>query len=328
MLGVSLPVQGMPLTETPEFVRECAELGYTSAWASEVAGPDFPSLLGTVAATNDVALGIAVAPVQTRSPWLIAATASTLSHLSGGRFSLGLGTSSEVIVEQWSGVPFTRPLARLRETVELVREILAGERVNHDGEFLSAHGYRLFAPPPAPVPILLGALNAASLRQAGELGDGLCLNQLGAEHLPQVLSEFRAGADAAGKDLTDMPVVARLFCWATDDVAAAREAVRRAFAPYAATSAYNRFFRWLGFGEEMDALLAALGQGDRAGAAAALSDRFVDGIYVLGDEDTVAERVRGYLDGGVTEAAIACLGPGRDEARRTLRAAARALTEA
>src|SRR5687767_12538503 len=109
-LAVSLPIAGMPLHETPDVVRAAQGWGYTAAWASEVAGPDFPSVLGAVAATCDVDLGVAVAPVQTRSPWLLAATASSLSHLSKGRFSLGLGTSSEVIVQQWSGVDFQRPL--------------------------------------------------------------------------------------------------------------------------------------------------------------------------------------------------------------------------
>jgi probable F420-dependent oxidoreductase len=281
--------------------------------------------LGAIATHADVDLGVAVAPAQTRAPWLLAATAATLSHLSGGRFTLGVGTSSEVIVAGWSGLPFDRPLARLRETVLLLRELLGGERVNHEGEFLTVSGYRLFAPLPAPIPVVIGALNPRSLRQAGELGDGVCLNQLGVPHLERALTEVRLGATAAGRSFEDLSVVARLFCWATDDVPAARAAVRRTFAPYAATTVYNRFFRWLGYGEEMDAVDGAAAQRDRAGMSAALSDDLVDTLYIVGDDDHVAERVRAYLDGGVTTAAIASLAPTLPDAERTFAAAAKAL---
>lgn len=318
-LAISLPIEA-PLPDNVAVAQECADWGYRAAWASEVAGPDFASLLGAVAAVTDLDLGVAVAPMQTRSAWLLGATAASLAHLSHGRFSLGVGTSSEVIVERWSGLAFERPLAELRETVEALRAVLSGERVRHAGEFHSVDGYRLFAPTPGPVPILVGALNPASLRQAGEIGDGVCLNQLGPEHLPMVLDEVADGARKAGRDPGELEVVARLMCWVTDDVAAARDKVRWAFAPYAATSVYNRFFRWLGFEKEMDGVAAAMAERDRQSAAAALTDRFVDTIYVLGGPDEVADRVQAYCDGGVTVPVIACLGSGADEARRTLRA--------
>lgn len=319
-LAVSVPTAGVSPTASVELARWCSSHGFAAAWGSEVAGPDFASTLGAVAlAAPNLELGVAVIPVQTRTPWLIAATAATLSDLTGGRFTLGLGTSSEVIVEQWSGIPFERPLARLRETTEVVRAMLAGERLQHDGEHVRTHGYRLPVTPPAPVRIVLGALGPASLRQAGAIGDGVCLNQLGPEHVGGVLDQVRAGAAEAGRTLDDsFEVVARLFCWVTDDVAAARDVVRRAFAPYAATRVYNAFFRGLGFAEEMDAVAAAASAGDRAAMSAALSDRFVDSCYVLGDADAVAGRVSAYVDAGVTVPVIACLGPGPDEAQRTL----------
>jgi probable F420-dependent oxidoreductase len=317
-LAVSLPVAGMPLDQTPALIRTARGWGYDAVWASEIAGPDFGSILGAVAvgAGGGLDLGVAVAPVQTRSPWLLAATAASLWQLSGGRFTLGVGTSSEVIVSQWSGIDFERPLARLRETVAVLRSMFAGERVEVDGRFVSTHGYRLFAP--AQVPLYIGALNPRSLRQAGELGDGVCLNQLGPEHLPTVLGEVRAGAEGAGRD-PDMPVVARLFCLVTDDAPAAREAVRRTFAPYIATSVYNRFYRWLGFAEEAEAVRGALAAGDRAGAVAAVSDRVLDTVVAIGDADGVAARVQAYVDAGVTVPVIQCLAPGRAEAERTLR---------
>lgn len=322
-LAISLPVTGMPLRETVDFCREAEGWGYEEVWASEVAGPDFASLLGAVAVGTDLATGVAVVPVQTRVPWLLAATASTLSHLSEGRFTLGLGTSSELIVERWSGIPFERPLARLAETVEVVRGMLSGERVDHEGDFFTTSGYPLFAPPFAPVPVYLGALNPVSLRQAGALGDGVCLNQFGPEHLPRILAEVDAGRKEAGRD-TSAPfdVVARIFCWVTDDPASARDKARKMFAPYAATRVYNRFFRWLGFDEEMQVLADAFARRDREAAAAAITDEFLDACYVIGGPDEVADRVRQYVDAGVTVPVIAAIGSGREEATRTLRAVA------
>jgi probable F420-dependent oxidoreductase len=327
-LAVSVPTAGTSLAAMPDALHEAAGWGYSAAWAGEAAGPDFPSMLGAIAAAGPpMDLGIAVAPVQTRSPWLLAATASTLSHLSGGRFSLGLGPSSELIVERWSGVPFHRPLERVRETVEVVRAILAGEKVTHDSEHFATSSYRLFAAPPAPVPIIVGALNPKSLQQAGEIGDGVALNQLSPDDVPRVLEEVRTGAKRSGRDLGDLTVVARIFCLATDDVPAAREAVRRTFTPYAATTGYNRFFRYLGFEEEMAELWDAFAARDRERAQAAFTDELVDTIAVLGDEDAVAAGTRAYLDNGVDVAAVACMTGDAETARRTLRAASRALDD-
>lgn len=319
-LAVSLPITGMPLHETPDLVRDATQWGYSAAWGSEVAGPDFATLLGAVSTVGDIDLGVAVAPVQTRSAWLLAATAASLSHLTQGRFSLGVGTSSEVIVEQWSGVAFDRPLAQLRESVELIRSILSGERTDHDGEFHTTSGYRLFAPTPAAVPIIVGALNPKSLRQAGAIGDGLALNQVAAEDVPGMLDEWRQGAEEAGRTTDGLAVVDRLFCLVTDQAAEAREFLRGFFAPYVATTVYNRFYRAHGFESEADAVLAAMKAKDRKAAAAAVSDRLLDAVTAIGDADTVAARVQAYVEAGVTVPVIAPLGLGREEAINTLKA--------
>lgn len=319
-LALSLPIAGMPLTETVDLVREAKGWGYTAAWASEVAGPDFATVLGAVSTVGDIDLGVAVTPVQTRTPWLLAATAASLSHLTDGRFTLGVGTSSEVIVRQWSGLPFDRPLAQLRESVEVLRTILSGERVNHEGDFVSINGYRLFAATPAPVPIVVGALNDKSLRQAGAIGDGVALNQVAAEDVPAMLEQWRAGALEAGRSTDDLPVVDRLFCLVTDQPDEAREFLRSFFAPYVATSVYNRFYRAHGFEKEADEVAVAMAARDRKAAAAAVSDRLLAAVTAVGSEDEVAARVGDYIDAGVTVPVIACLGPGREAASTTLRA--------
>jgi alkanesulfonate monooxygenase SsuD/methylene tetrahydromethanopterin reductase-like flavin-dependent oxidoreductase (luciferase family) len=247
-------------------------------------------------------------------------TAVSLAELSGGRFTLGIGASSEVIVQRWAGQPFDRPLTAVRETVEALRPVLAGERSSLDGQVVRLGGYKPHAAPPGGrVPLVLGALNPRSCRMVGELGvDGLCLNQLAPHHVPLVLEQVAAGA--GGRLPDDFAVVARLFCGVTDDVPAAREVVKAVFAPYIATSVYNRFYRWMGYEEEAQAVLDAAG--DRAAMAAAISDRVVDDLFCLGTADEVAAKVAAYVDAGVTVPVLAPLSLGREQAEATLWAVA------
>jgi probable F420-dependent oxidoreductase len=322
-LAVTLPLAGATARESLDLVRRAEEWGYRAAWASEVDGPDAFTLLGAAAATTSLDLGVAVVPVQTRSVFVIGMTAVSLAQLSGGRFVLGVGASSEVLVSRFGGQPFDRPLRHLREAVEALRPILRGERSTYEGRHVRVGGYRPPTPPPAPVPLYLGSLNPGSLRLAGRLADGLCVNQVAPEHIPRMLAEVRAGAAAAGRALSDpFPVVARLFCLVTDDPTAARGMLRAVFAPYVATSVYNRFYRWLGYEEEAEAIARAAAARDRAAMTAAYSDRIVRDLFAVGDAGAVVDRVREYVAAGVTVPVIAPLAPGPAEAAATLRALA------
>jgi probable F420-dependent oxidoreductase len=322
-LGVTLPLRQIPLAETVDFLRYCEDdLGYEAAWAGEVSGPDFPSLLGAAAEGTNLSLGVGVAPVQTRVPWLLATTAMTLSHLSNGKFSLGVGPSSEVIVSKWSGLPFDKPLRHVREVLDVLRPLLAGERVTYSGDFVHIDGFRLPQEPLGEIPIYIGALNTRSLRQAGELGDGLCLNQLAPEHVPTLMNEAKAGAAAANREAEDLSVMARIFCIVTDDIAGSRETIRRKFAPYVATTVYNRFYESLGFNEEAADVLAASRRDDRQAMVSSMSDELVDTIAIIGDEDHVAQRVADFGSHGVDIAIISPLSDDREGAERTLSAVA------
>lgn len=315
-LSMSLPLTGVDAAAGVEVAREAERRGYTACWASEVQGPDAFSTLGALAATTDLELGVAVVPVQTRTAVVLGMSAVSLAELSGGRFTLGVGASSEVIVRRWAGQPFDKPLSAVRETVEALRPILAGERSTFEGEQVTVGGYKPHASPPGGrVPLVVGALNPRSCRMVGELGvDGIALNQLAPHHVPRVLAEV---ADGAGGQLDDdFRVVARLFCAVTDDVPAARQAVKATFAPYVATSVYNRFYRWMGFEEEAQAVLDAAG--DRDAMTAAMSDRVVDELFCLGTADEVAERVAAFCEAGVTVPVIQPLSFGRDQAEATL----------
>jgi probable F420-dependent oxidoreductase len=322
-LALSLPLTGVDARTTIDVAREAQQRGYRAVWNSEVQGPDAFTTLGALAVATDLDLGVAVVPAQTRTAMVLGMSAVSLAELSGGRFTLGIGASSEVIVERWAGQPFTRPLTAVRETVAALRPILAGERSTFSGEVVEVGGYKPHAAPPGGrVPLVLGALNPRSCRMVGELGvDGVCLNQLAPHHVPLVLEQVAAGA---GSDLPDdFRVVARLFCAVTDDVPAARAMVKAVFAPYISTTAYNRFYRWMGYEEEAKAVLDAAG--DRRAMAAAVSDRVVDELFCLGTAEEVAGRIAAYEEAGVTVSAIQPLSLGRGQAEATLWSIADAL---
>lgn len=327
-LGVTAPLTGCTARESVDVVRAAQAWGYRSCWAAEVDGPDAFTLLGALAVTTDLDLGVAVVPVQTRTVFVLGMSAVSLAQLSGGRFALGIGASSEVLVSRFGGQPFERPLAHVREAALALRPILRGERSTFTGEHVRIGGYRPPMPPPAPVPLYFGSLNPRSLRLAGELADGVCVNQVAPHHVPAMIAEVRKGAAAAGRDDLELPVVARLFCLVTDDAAAARAVVARAFAPYVATSVYNRFYRWMGYEEEAEAIARAAAARDRAAMASAFTDRMARDLFVIGDVDAVVARIREYVEAGVTMPVVAPLAPGADAAAQTLRAIAERWSQA
>ncbi|MFP5308915.1 MAG: LLM class flavin-dependent oxidoreductase [Actinomycetes bacterium] len=317
-LALSLPVTGADTRAGIELAQRMVGRGFGAVWASEVNGPDAFTQLGALAVTTEADLGVAVVPVQTRTPMVLGMTAVTLAELSGGRFTLGVGASSEVIVAGWAGQDFSRPLTDVRETVEALRPMLSGERSTYEGERVTVGGYRPHATPPARVPLVLGALNPRSLEMVGELAaDGVCLNQMTAAHTKVMLERVCTGADEAGVSLPeDFAVVARLFCCVTDQPDAVRDMVRHTFAPYIATSVYNRFYRWQGFEAEAEGVLAA-GR-DREAAAAAISDRLVDEVFCIGSAEQVADRVAEFVAAGVTVPVVQPFALGVEQAEQML----------
>lgn len=317
-LAVSSPIAGSSRSSV-EIAKRAADWGYSAVWASEVDGPDAFTVLGALAVTTDLDLGVGIVPAQTRAAFVLGMTAVSLAQLSGGRFTLGIGASSEVLVQRFGGEPFERPLGHLRETALALRPILCGERSTFEGRDIRVGGYKTPSPPPSPVPLFFGSLNRRSLRLAGELADGLCLNQIAPHHVPAMLEEVRSSAHAAGRELADFPVMARLFCVITDDAPATRSIVARVFAPYVATSVYNRFYRWMGYEEEAEAIARAAAAKDREAMVSAFSDRMAKDLFVIGEVAAVTQRLEEYVEAGVTIPVIAPLALGVDDAATTLR---------
>ncbi|HEX9681459.1 MAG TPA: LLM class flavin-dependent oxidoreductase [Acidimicrobiales bacterium] len=316
-LALTLSLAGVGVSEGIALAGRLADHGYAAVWGAEVQGPEIFTQLGAVAATTDLDIGVAVVPAQTRTPFVLAMTALTLSEMSGGRFSLGIGASSENIVEKWAGLPYDKPLTDVRECYQAIRPVLNGDHSAFEGSRVKL-SYRPYGSVPTPIPLLLGALNPRSLRMVGELGaDGLCLNQQSVTSTKRMIDEVRAGAAGAGVELRpDFAVVSRYFCAVTDDVDSTRGLIKMIFAPYVATVGYNRFHRWQGFEDVAQGVLDA-GR-DKAAAAAAISDEFVDEIFCIGSIDDVCNRLKEHVDAGLTMPTLVPLAPSVDAAEQML----------
>ena len=297
-LGMTLPIGGADTAV--ELARAAKDRGYEEIWMAEVNGGDSYALAGAVAqGLPGIRIGTAVVPAQTRTPMMHAMAAMTLSQLTNGNFILGLGLSSPNIVRDWAGQPYDKPLTRMREHVEVLRQMLSGQKTTYEGRTLSAKGFRLGGVTVGEVPIYLGALNKGMLRLTGALADGICLNMVPESALPQVLGEVRAGAEEAGRDPGAIEVVARLHVVMADDPAMGRNLIRTVFGAYAATPGYNKCFEWIGFEEEARQIREAFAKGDRAGVAMGVTDRLCDAMAVVGDRETVRARIRAYAEAGI-----------------------------
>jgi probable F420-dependent oxidoreductase len=297
--GLTIPLLGVPLPEHAEIVRALPDLGYTDVWSAETSGTDAFTPLALAAAWEPtLRLGTAIVPVYTRGPALIAMSAASLAAAAPGRFVLGLGASSPVIVGNWNGIAFDRPYQRTRDVLRAVRTALRGERVDGQFETFAVKRFKLEqAPVPAP-PILLAGLRAQMLALAGREADGAILNWLAPHDVAQCTA-------AVGNP--DADVVARVFVCPTDDVEFARNVGRFLISTYLTVPAYAAFHDWLGRGEALKAMHQAWAAGDRAGAAEAIPDEVVDDLVVHGTPERCAERVAQYVDAGVGTPTIALL---------------------
>jgi probable F420-dependent oxidoreductase len=254
-----------------------------------------------------------------RGPALLAMAVSTTDAMSNGRAICGIGVSSPQIVSDWNAQSYDKPLLRARETIEVLRAMFSGEKVNYDGETVKVNGYRMMPPPRRPIPIYLGALNRGMLRLAGEVADGVVINMLGESFVPTVLAEVRKGAEKAGRNPDDIEVVMRVQCCVTDDPAPVREAFASGFGAYIVAPGYDTFFTWQGFGDVVDGVREGRANRDRAASRAAVSDKLLDALVVAGTADVVRDRLQAFMDAGVTTPAVHVFWPDGETAWRTMR---------
>lgn len=297
--GLTIPLSGLPLTEHRHLVERLPDLGYTDAWTSETAGTDaFSPLLLAAQWAPQLRLGTAIVPVYTRGPGLLAMSAATVAEAAPGRFVLGIGASSPVIVSNWNAAEFARPFARTRDTLRFLRSALAGEKVTAEYETFSVEKFRLErVPDPAPA-IMLAALRPAMLALAAREAEGAITNWLAAGDVPKVRSEVGP----------DVELVARIFVCPTEDREAARAIGRLMISSYLTVPVYAAFHDWLGRGELLAPMQRAWAEGARKAANAAIPDEVVDDLVVHGSPAECREKIQAYVDNGLDTPVIALVG--------------------
>lgn len=299
-LGLSLGVPPAPAER--EHLLACAavadDLGVDSLWVAEASGRDaVPFLTQLALRTRRVRLGTGIINPFSRTPAMLAMTFATLDELSGGRMVIGVGSSSANVVEQWHGLRFKQPLRRIRETIEIVNQVIAGTPLVYEGEIFSLRrGLRLqFEPPRRHIPIYVAATTPPSIRQSGEVADGVMPIHWPRERLDELrrlLSEGAATAGRAADDLVIAPSVNLVIVEQGDGEAL--RAAREPIAHYAGRMGafYPEMLTRYGYEAEVRAIRAAWERRDPAAAAAAVSDRLLQATSIAGTVEAAAESLR------------------------------------
>jgi probable F420-dependent oxidoreductase len=285
---------------------EAESLGYTDLWAAEVSGTDGLAVCSAIGVkTSSARIGVAITPVYSRPPALLAMGAAAAQQASGGRFTLGLGASTPTIVEGWMGQSFERPIGRMRETIEVLRRAWSGEKVDHDGTF-TARGFRMEAPLEKPVPIFLAALGPQMLQLARDEADGVVL-----------FATSEQGVRLAREAVPDKELVARLIVVPGGDAAQVHPFAQWMLAPYIAAPGYNPWIARQGFEREAEAISNAWSSGDRATAREAVTERLIEALVLYGEPARIKDRLASFYDAGLSTPILMLISQEGPEALRS-----------
>jgi len=266
-------------------------------------------MLGALAVrTERIRLGTGIVNVFSRTPALIGQTAATLDALSGGRFILGLGTSGHQVVTGWHGVPFDRPLQRIRETIAIVDQVLGRQPVRFEGEvFQLPQGLKLLAHPVRPrVPVYLATITPAGVRLTAEVADGWMPILYSPEHADVFRADLEAGLARGGRDLSAVEIAPTMPVVVSDDLALAHDALRPWVALYVggmgskAKNFYNETVRRYGFEAEAKEIQDLYLSGNKRSAIAAVPDALVDAVALSGPPARLRERIQACARAGAT----------------------------
>ncbi len=300
--GMTVPLPG-PLHSHRDKLAELADLGYTDIWSAESDGADAFTPLAMAAAWEPrLRLGTAIVSAYTRSPACFAQSVASMADAAPGRFAIGVGSSSNVIVERWNGVPFVEPYKKVRDVVRFLRDALSGEKVSKKYDTFEVQGFRLGVRPEQMPPILVAALREGMLKLAAREGDGAIINWLSPADVTKVAGVV---SDAAGG--ADKEIVARIFCCPSENADVVRAAGKFAIAAYLNVPVYAEFHRWLGRADVLQPMWDAWAVGDRKAALAAIPDHVVDELIVHGSPAECRAKIQQYFDNGVTTSSLALL---------------------
>jgi F420-dependent oxidoreductase-like protein len=309
-------VQHQTWDETVDFVVEAEKLGLDICWVAEAWGADAPSALGYLAARTDrLLLGSGIIQLGTRTPVSVAMTALSLARLSGGRFLLGLGASGPQVIEGLHGVPFAAPLTRMRETVDVIRQAFAGEKISYSGRHVKiptpdgqGRPMRLALPANPDIPIYLASMSPKMLELTGQVADGWLGTSFVPEGSAAYFDHLDRGLAASRRNRRDLDVCqgAEVAFLDDEDAVSAHVASRKKELAFSlggmgssSTNFYNDAYSRQGWADVAAAVHQRWQDGDRDGAADLITDEMVLGTTLIGTEQMVLERLKVWRDAGV-----------------------------
>lgn len=298
-LGLQAPMED-DWRATLEKARIAEDLGFeliTSGGESWGASA-IPWLTALALNTSRAQLGTSILNVFSRTPATLAQEFGRLDHLSDGRMVLGLGSSGALVIEHFHGVPFERPLRRIREYVEIFRLLIAGEKLEYHGELFNLErGFRFDYPRPRTrIPVYIAAITPRSIRQTAEIADGIYPLHWPTALLPQLKEQLAEGARGAGRDpseITVAPFTNTFILDGSDDERRWQEA-RQHIHRYVNRMGvfYYQMLERNGFEAEVTASRDAWSKRDAEGSMAALTDEMVRAIQVIGPLESVREQLQ------------------------------------
>ena len=333
-LGIELPY-----TETHDrdgliaLAREAEALGYDSVWASELYSFDaFTTLTQIATATDRIKLGTNIANIYARTPAMLAGTAASLDQLSGGRFILGIGVSGPQVIEGWHGVPYDKPIRRTRETIDIVRKVLAGDKLVYEGEvFNLTQGLRLLNKPLRPdMPIYVASLGPRNVELTAELADGWLPTFYSPSHAGRVFGPALAAGRAKRSPSLGPLEIAPFVPAFAGDLKMGRDIARFAVGFYVGgmgsreQNFYNALVRRYGFVEEAERIQDLFLGGDKGAAIGAVPDDLVDAVSLIGDKERLRDGLAAFTESGCTTLVVGPMAPDLDGRRRTLETLAEA----
>ncbi|MEZ5854459.1 MAG: LLM class F420-dependent oxidoreductase [Hyphomicrobiaceae bacterium] len=318
-LGMLCGYSGRRLELPMDTIRHAEKLGYSSVWTSEAYGSDAVTPATWILAhTEKIKVGTAIMQMPGRTPAMAAMTAMSLAQLSGNRFIVGLGASGPQVVEGWHGVPYGRPVTRLKEYTRIMRQIFAREgdlsfegkeyQIPYTGPGATGLGKPLksILHCEAPIPIYAATITPAGVQAAAEVADGFFPVWMDPEQYSVFADPIAKGFAAAGnnKSLADFDIAPFITVIVGDDVAACMQPIRHNMALYIGgmgargKNFYNDYATRLGFGEAAAKIQDLYLDGKKAEAAAAVPEALIDACHLVGPPARIKDRAKRWLAAG------------------------------
>ncbi len=327
-LGLNLGYSGSRIELPMEMVLEADRLGYYAVWTSEAYGSDAVTPLAWIGAlTKNIKLGTAILQIPARTPAMAAMTATTLDQLSGGRMLLGLGLSGPQVAEGWHGEAYGKPLVKTREYVHIVREIFKRERPlefhgqHYDVPYTGADATGLGKPLKSithgrvDLPIYLASIGPKNVALTAEIADGWLPFIFSAAHYDSVYKPWVEEGFAAagnGKSIADFDIAPAVTVVISDDLEAARNAVKPQLALYIGgmgakgKNFYNDLARRYGYEEAADTIQDLYLSGKKVEAINSVPDELVDEVALVGSVDRIKDRLQQWKESPIKTLNIAC----------------------